>query len=136
MSFPRIHSALINAYQGAGLALTTAMEGREFTPPNNGAFARITILPTDADPVELGSTGRDEHTGILQIDIWSPVDEGRAVTLARIETLRTYLKAGATFDYSGQIVRIRKNHPRAITFHQGRCLASIDIYWRARVSRT
>lgn len=130
MSLTNINGALVTAYQAAALGLSTAYEGKDFTPTPGTAWAAVFNLPASTEVDSLGSGGYDKHLGIFQVDIHVPENTGTAVLLAHAQTLRTYFYAGRTVSYSGQDVRLIKAERSTIRKESGWLRLSVSIsYW-------
>lgn len=70
-------------------------KGKALTP-----YVRSTLLPSEAIPATLGSTGKNEYSGLYQIDLFYPLDGGKAAVNAIADLVvaafaRTSLSAGS-----------------------------------------
>lgn len=93
-------------------ALDTHLDTMDSTPiawPNykhlpDGTYLRPNYLPTSAAQVSLGSTGKDEHTGIYQIDVVVKQGSGRP---ALLDTVADHFKRGTVLTYNDVKLRVR-----------------------------
>lgn len=135
MTLALINGALVTAYQAVNLGLTTAYEGKDFTPTAGTAWAAVFHLPASSDVDTLGAGGEDVHLGIFQVDINVPENTGTAVLLQHAQSLRTYFYAGRTVSYGGQDVRIRSVSRGAIRKDGAWNRVSVSISYRAWTAR-
>lgn len=130
MSEALINGALVTAYQAAGLGLSTAYEGKDFTPTPGTAWAAVFNLPAGTEVSTLGAAGEDMHLGVFQVDVNVPENTGTAILLQHAQSLRAYFYAGRTVSYGGQNVRIRNAERGAIRREDGWLRVSVSIgYW-------
>ena len=135
MSYAKMVSALNTAYADASLGLTTLYEGDNQENPNSGTWARITHIPTGTKPSEPMSGGLDRFEGIMQIDVFAPIETQRATLLGYIDTLRETLYQGARYTYSGQTVTIANSDPKPFRFERALVNYALDVYWYAYKAR-
>lgn len=135
MSLSNVQSALIQAYQGAGLSLSTEYENQQFEKPSSGNWASVFFLPTQPEAITLGPAGEDEAIGILQIDLYTERFNGTSEARSFFETLRTQFKSGNRFTYSGQEVVIAScgRGPGQVVDEYFK--TPVTIQWRAYLSR-
>lgn len=134
MSLTAIRAALVSRYEGAGLNLPTSYQGRKFNQPVGEPWARVGFVPNTPEVRTLGDAGEDEATGILQIDLFHPLESGIGGALAMADTLRSVFKAGG-FEYSGQSVTIVSAGPGFSREENGWTRTTITINWNARIQR-
>lgn len=135
MSLTNIKAALVNAYVTGAFGLPTAYENRVFDTTPGVPWAAVHVLPAQPDVFTLGSSGRDEHTGILQIDLFYPLNTGDGAILAKADAIRTYFKAGTDFDYNGQTVTIRNSGRSGGRRDEGWYSIIMTIEWYAYTTR-
>ena len=135
MSLSQIESALIAAYEGAGLGLPTAYENRDFDPPNTTPWAALYVIPNQPDVVTLGNGGEDDHTGILQIDLHYPLGDGNGAALAMADTLRDVFEAGVDLTHEDQVVVITGCGRSSGARDLGMYKIILSITWYARPTR-
>ena len=92
---------------GIKFGLPWAFENEQFTPPTDGsAWARLSILPAQPDPVEIGAVLTDEVNGIAQFDLFYPADQGQAKALDKAQEIKDAYPRAANLIYGGAAVRV------------------------------
>lgn len=132
MSHAKVRSALATAFIGGTFfdADKISWPNILFTPPAAAAWAIVTFLPAQAEVATLGDAGQDELNGLLQVDLNYPMGSGEKDASDKFEAIRALFKPGASFTYSGQVVRIRscgRTHGRVVN-NFFRITASIFFY--------
>lgn len=132
-----ISAALRSAYLAVGLGLPTAYPNRSFTPPPSEKWAKLSILWGDHRPSSMGTGGQNFTDGILQIDIFAPEHEGTTDLLAYAGQVVNHFKAGTSFTYSGQAVKVLRGELSPIRPDEDRAshVISVSIYWDSRSTR-
>lgn len=77
-------------------------KGKALTP-----YCRATLLPSEAQPATVGVTGKNEYFGLYQVDLFYPLDKGKASVNAMADLVvaafaRTVLTTG-----TGNQVKLR-----------------------------
>ena len=142
MSIVKIEQALIQSYIGAGLAVPTIHEN--VTEPldvttakaKQAPWAELYFLSIQPSVATLGDSGTDAQDGLLQINLYFPLNQGRKATRGAIEMLCAYYKAGRSFSYQGQSVSTRSCGAGNGRNVDGWYQTIITITWKARTSRT
>lgn len=107
-NYTNIEKALINAVNTVD---NTTPRGY----PNNilsqkdkpdGLWLQISNIRGKSDVLTMGSGGKDEHPGILQIDIGYPKDKGSKEVLNKANEFCDYFHAGRPLTFAGQVVKI------------------------------
>lgn len=136
MSEIRINAALVQGLAAAGLGLTIAPEGKNFTPPSvSTPWAAWFNLPASTDPSSLGVGGMDETVGVFQVDLNYPLNDGTGNILTAVQKLRDYFVAGRRLVYQGQCVkveRVTRNNLRPVNGWQQ---INVSIYYSANTIR-
>jgi hypothetical protein len=81
-----------------------AWPNTDFTPSPNEVYLRASFLPADTVQAGLGSQGKDETTGIFQVDVVYPYGTGRS---AIVDEIADKFKRGTVLSYNGVNVRVR-----------------------------
>lgn len=118
MSDANVRSALTQAFVNGAFfsSSNVAWENKKFDPPAN-PWARFTYIPNQPEVATLGDEGQDELTGILQIDLNYPQDNGLKDVSDKYESIRTIFAPGNIFTHAGQWVRISscgRSHGRIV----------------------
>lgn len=96
-----------NGYFGLSRA-QWSFENENFkTPENSTPWARLTILPAQPIPREIGAVLSDEINGIAQIDLFYPADKGRGDALTKADEVLAVYRRAAQLIYGDASVRIR-----------------------------
>lgn len=136
MSEAKIQSALVQGLVAAALGIATGGEGKKFTPPSTATpWAAWFNLPASTDVATLGVGGNDETTGIFQVDLNYPLNDGTANILGAVQKLRDYFVAGRRLVYQGQCVkveRVTRNNLRPVDGWQQ---INVSIYYIAQTVR-
>lgn len=135
-----IDKALIAAYTAGAFSLPTEYENyndpdNPLPPTDNTAWARLWHVPARTTAATLGSAGKDEHTGFLQIDLNYPRGTGDGAAKAKAEAILAYFKIGASFTHNSQAVLVSSNGRSQGRNVDGWYRISLTIYYRARVTR-
>lgn len=76
--------------------------------PNNVPWLRFFYLPNQPEQITLGANGQDTITGVFQIDVMTPKNNGDIQGLSIADTLcETLFKSGTTHTHNGVTVKIR-----------------------------
>lgn len=87
-------------------APSIAWENKNFEPVIGSQFVRPSLLPARTVGATLGASGTDENSGIYQIDIFSPLGEGKNESLTMADSIATHYKPGTELTYNGRLVRV------------------------------
>ena len=91
--------------QLATLDLTIAYENVHYEPVEGSPYVRATLLPTETEQLTLGTTGRDRHRGLYQVDVM--FSAGDSAVTAIPDTIADAFKRGSSFTYNGLTVSTR-----------------------------
>lgn len=87
--------------------LDWAFDNQNFKPLNSNPWARLTVLPSQPIPSEIGAVLTDELNGIAQIDLFYPSDSGDGLSLQKADEILNVYKRSTNLTYLTQSVRIR-----------------------------
>jgi len=106
-AFTDISGALDTRMSGYSTAnsIDVAWENSNFIPTSGESFIRATYLPANTEPTgyDLAS---DWHTGIYQLDIFTPLNAGKGEANTHADALGAYFKRGTLLSYGDIVVRI------------------------------
>lgn len=133
MSETRINAALVSAVLASGVMpqARIAFEGVKFEPVTGQSWARITALPSDRSPAAMGSSAPQEWTGILQIDIYHPLNSGTGPILGDADKALAYFRSGRRLEFQGQRVLIRRAQRSQIRRDDIWQVVSVDVHCTA-----
>lgn len=106
MSYALIRQALETRLNAMSPALPTAWENVSFTPVATG-YQRVNILPAETRNPTFGG-GMAMETGIMQVSLCYPIENGSATAAARAESLRAWFYRGLSLTASNVTVIIDK----------------------------
>lgn len=136
MSEIKINAALVSGLTAAALGISTANEGKNFTPPVVSVpWAAWFNLPAGTDVASLGAGGMDETVGVFQVDLNYPLNDGTANILAAVQKLRDYFVAGRRLVNQGQCVRVERVTRNNIRPVNGWQQINVSIYYSANTIR-
>lgn len=139
MSIQKVQAGLIAALHTipALLALPSAYENADFTPPSGAMWARYTLMPTSIAPDTLGDAGQDRFEGYMQLDLFAPENTGTRQMNELADTVRKQLYSGRRFAMEGQDVAIRKVEigSRSRADVTSSVQMPIFVYFRAWITR-
>ena len=131
-----VRSALIQGYLDAAVGLPTAYENAKFDKPTDTPWAAVFILPNQPVVASLGSSGQDDHRGIMQIDLSYPLGSGEEDLQAKVDLLCQHFTAGKRLVYNAQEVILGPSGRSGGRSVDGWFRVSVTVPWQARVSRT
>lgn len=128
MSITNIRIALETALAGMSPALVTVYENTSLTPVTGTPYQMAHLLPADPDDSERDAPPRE--SGIFQVSLMYPINNGTADANARIELVRATFYKKATFTAGGERVIIDKTPSvSAGYFDDDRWRVPIRISW-------
>jgi len=102
--FNDIEAALMTQLSTLSGAPDIAYPNINYEPTTGSAYLRANMIPVETLQASLGTSGKDETNGILQIDVVQPAGEGRS-TLP--DSIADHFKRGTVMSYNGVNVRVR-----------------------------
>lgn len=88
-------------------SVPVAWENKLFTPANGAVYMRQTLLPNSAEGLTVSNSSDDEHLGIYQVDVMSPIEGGKAVAINLADDIADQFKRGTILTYNGVNVVVR-----------------------------
>lgn len=104
MSLIQVRTALQTQLATISPALATAYENEPYTPVAGTPYQQVTILRAQPDNLEIGPIYTDR--GILQVNLFYPLNAGAGAAEARAELIRTAFAYGSSFVSGGVTVTI------------------------------
>ncbi|MDC1268154.1 DUF4128 domain-containing protein [Gammaproteobacteria bacterium] len=108
-----------------------AWPNRDFDPAGLALWAAVHYMPNDPVSVTAGSLGRDEETGLIQIDINVPRNTGDSVFRTFRNASRAYFIPGQTFTQNSQDTIIVSCGMSSIRVVDNWFRVSLSIIYRA-----
>lgn len=137
-TFPKIVSALTQAFKtinDSDLLLSVSWPSMPFSIPTNAAWASFYVIPSEPSVATLGAGGEDEFTGVAQVGLNFPLQQGVGPINAAYETLRAYFVAGKFLTYSDATVTVLRCGVSPVKQSDSYLQVFVSIYWRARLAR-
>ena len=113
------------AVLNGGFTIPVATENVAFDPKAGTPFIAMNLLPLPVIQSSLGVSGCDKLTGILQLSVNYPQDQGMTSLLAKVDEVNQVFKAGAVFVLSPLSVTIKATSTNRVRVAQG--FATIDL---------
>lgn len=82
-----------------------AWQNRRYAPTIGTLFLRPTLLPAETVGATVSDSGTDEQTGIYQVDVFAPADEGKNDAFAKADAIAEHFKPVTELTYNGRLVR-------------------------------
>lgn len=111
MSYSAIYSALDAHVQGITGLPALQLENTSNIAKTGTPFSRLTILPARATQLTVGVDGRDQVSGLAQLDLFYPLNAGTATVNAMVDT-------------------VLDSFPRGLTLTSGDTQVHIQVVWR------
>lgn len=136
MSLPAVRAALETAVNGLSPALATAWQNHPYSPVNGTPYQRVTLLPATPDDIEM-SGKKYLEVGVMQIDLFYPLDNGAGAAEARAEVVRDTFYRGASFTSGSVTVDITRT-PEILpgTPDEDRFMVPVRVRYAAQISRS
>ena len=108
----------------------------ETQPPIDALWYRIAWIPgPDPDMDGIGFGAKVRHTGIMQINVCDPRDNGDVPVSTEAQRIQDCFKAGTNLAYNGQIVTITGCGRTGGLFDEtGAYVVAVRVYWVADVA--
>lgn len=137
MSQSSIESALRKAWRDGGFFTdaNTAYDNVAFEPVAGTPWSRVAVIPSQPEVTSLGDSGYDEHNGVLQIDLFYPLNKGTGEINAKADAACALFKAGARFSYGGQTVVIRSSGRNNGRKDGGWFRVTVSVFYLAHIAR-
>ncbi len=90
------------------LGIPISWENVGFKSTKGTLWIRPTFMPGQSRAAAIGKNSQDRITGIYQVDVFAPADEGVYAGGQQVDSIMTLFKRGTALTYSGVIVKINK----------------------------
>lgn len=137
MSIKKIRSALVQAFESANFSLDTVYENTDgYTPNASTPWCEFYFIPNSPSALTLGDDGKNEFTGLVQVNLNYPLNSGIGDSMDKVEEITNVFKIGSDFTYDGQTVTVtRSGQDRGGQTDDGFYQSIISIQWRALAPR-
>lgn len=107
MTIVNIYQGLIQGVVDANLSDYPVSWPNTGQPNTTNIWLRANILDMGDLPVTLGTSGLNEVSGVMQIDVFCPkLTNAYLGAINAVSEIKTILKTGADLEYNGQYIRI------------------------------
>lgn len=115
-----IRKALEERLQSLQPAMDTAFENTKYEPKPDCPYQRAFLLPAPSQSIGFTGRARDfvRETGIFQISLYYPINEGTREAGSRAEAIRNHFRRGTTL-ISGGIKVITERGSVATALREG-----------------
>lgn len=127
MSLQAIRNILNGRLSTMGGLPSVAWENVSFTPVPTTSHIRVNFLPSPTRPAANHKSAMDFESGIYQVDVYAPQDQGPNPAGALAEAVRAHFSRGLTLTGSGITVNIEATPSMAANDREG-------PFWRIRLT--
>ena len=127
MSLKAIRNALNARLSTLSSLPSVAWENVAFTPKTTETHLRVNFLPAPTRPAANHKSAMDFESGIYQIDIYAPQDQGPNPASDLAERIRQHFNRGLALSNSGVVVNIEATPSMAANDREG-------PFWRIRLT--
>ncbi len=108
-----------------------AFPNESFERPDNGYWYELYFLPTEPVQVELGSEARSRWSGVMQINICVPKNDGIVPLNSRYNNIASLFRSGSIIDG----VRIRRTYRTSALDDGDYYVMPVSVEWQADLER-
>jgi hypothetical protein len=112
-----------------------SFENVSFVPPAKGTWIEVDYMPASSTVNTLGTGGKDQDTGILQILINEPKGSGVGKSSALVQQFRTRFYAGLELYYGSQVVSVTRVQQSPSFSSNTSYKTPLSIYWKSKRAR-
>jgi Bacteriophage related domain of unknown function len=99
-----------------------------FNPPDDGRWLRATMMPVSVDAFSINET--NEHRGMLQVDVFAPLDSGLTTATTIAGLVRQHFRRGDLLRSGDAAVEILRAYPGPDIRANNRLMIPVTINWR------
>lgn len=131
-----IEAKITNALMARMAALTfspaipVAWPNVAFTPPSNNRWLRVNEIPASTTPFAL-SGGTSEHVGLMQIDVFRPLNEGHLAAKETAGAVRAHFLPPLKLYSEGVTVKITRAEIGPVMRDGPHIMLPVTIRYRA-----
>lgn len=127
MSLKAIRNALNARLNTLASLPSVAWENIAFTPKTTETHLRVNFLPAPTRPAANHKSAMDFESGVYQIDVYSPQDQGPNPASDVAESIRQHFSRGSTLVNSGITINIEATPSMTLNDREGG-------FWRVRLT--
>lgn len=130
--YQNIRAALVTHYQGLSTVLPTQYENDS---DMSGSFIKFDFMPNVSRVQSLGEKGQNRHTGLLQLLIHLPIEEGSGDSLEVAGNLVKHFQIGTSVSYNGTIVKIKGATAAPSYKSADNYITPVTVTWQSDIQR-
>ena len=111
-------------------SLDVSMPNMPFTPPESGRWLRVNEIPAPTAAFEV-SGGTREFTGLLQVDVFHPLGDGRIGAKETAGAIVNHFLPPLVLEKDGVRVRITQAYPGPVLQDGRSMMLPVTIRYRA-----
>jgi hypothetical protein len=111
--------------------LPIAWPNKEFSPPADRKWLRVNDLPLPTQPFALAVGGTNEYTGLIQIDVFQPLNEGIAKARAIAGVIAAAFQPRSKLYRAGLTVKITQTSLGPILTEPLNIMLPVTVRYRA-----
>ena len=133
MSTKNIYSALKSTLNNSGIGIDIVWPNTSYTVTTGTPYCEVFFLPSNPDASEIGTRKTENVTGVFQIDIYYPVEQGDGAMLEVVDILKNTFGRGDNIEYGESCVRVLSAYPSgAPSIDDGSWFKQVfDVSWSA-----
>ena len=132
--FETLNDLFMKAVLNGGFGIDVATENVDYTPASD-PFISCFILPVPVVQSELGSNGCEMLSGIFQISVHYPQDQGMNLLLQKVDEVNAVFFSGAVFVLSPLTVTLKQVSTERVVVSGGFATVNISIDYYSFTSR-
>jgi hypothetical protein len=117
--------ARLEAYQSDNIAF----ENTKFTPEEGVGYLRTFMLPAEPEQASVGSQGVDRVSGIYQIDVAEPKDNGNGAILRKVDAVIAQFARGLSVTSNGVTVTVLRSWPGPAIARDAFYVIPVSVSW-------
>jgi len=111
-------------------ALPIAWPNSAFAPPGDRKWLRVNEIPASTTPFAL-SGGTSEHVGLIQVDVFRPLNEGHVPAKEIAGAIRAHFSVALRLFSAGVKVVITRSELGPVLTQDTEIMLPVTIWWRA-----
>lgn len=127
--YASIHTALDTQLQTVVGLPALQLENTANVGKTGVAFSRATLIPSRSLPLNVGKNGSTQFSGLYQIDLFYPLNEGTANANAMVDTVVAAFPRGMLLSVSGVITQVETAWREAASRIEQFYSAPVVVQW-------
>lgn len=134
----KLRNALVGGVLDANLGIALGVQNEGFDKPTDGKtpWAFVYYMPNEPSVATLGDAGEDAFTGLLQVDLNYPLNQGEFDVMETAGKLSAFFKAGKALTFEEVTAKVQWCGPSGSGREvDGWWRVSVRVGWYSRISR-